>query len=160
MAVGAWATEDKGAPSDILPRTVNFLIFVAIIYYFVSEPVKNFFKNRRAAIAAELEKVQVKLKESKTEKEAAEQKLAEARMLCEEIVITAKKESAILAAKIEKQAAQEIENLLRLHNEQIALEQRKMVRDVVKEVLGELLEEKNLPIDEKNLAKIVNKRVA
>ena len=49
--------------TDIIQRTVNFLIFAGIVYYLIAEPVKAYFTGRTQGIADELEKVQNRLKE-------------------------------------------------------------------------------------------------
>ena len=43
-----------GTDYDIVPRTVNFLIFFAILLYFVAKPAKEFYKNRISKIASRL----------------------------------------------------------------------------------------------------------
>jgi F-type H+-transporting ATPase subunit b len=58
--------------TDIVQRTVNFVIFAGILWYLLAEPVKNYFGGRSQGIADELQKVQERLRESKQAKEAAE----------------------------------------------------------------------------------------
>ena len=160
FGTAAFASGGGEGSTDILPRTVNFLIFAGIIYYLVADFTKSFFQGRKASIAAELENVQVKLKEAKEEKKRAEKELEDAKRAAEEIIETAKKESIILAEKIRNQFENEIANLEKLHNEQCELEKRKMTRSVVRKVLEELLEEKNLPINEKEFVNLIVKKVA
>jgi F-type H+-transporting ATPase subunit b len=38
----AFASEGSGH-TDIIPRTINFIIFVAILWYLVGDKVKRFF---------------------------------------------------------------------------------------------------------------------
>lgn len=40
----AFGASNGSGEYDIIPRTINFLIFVAILYYFVATPFKNFYK--------------------------------------------------------------------------------------------------------------------
>ncbi|WP_200762438.1 F0F1 ATP synthase subunit B [Nitrosophilus alvini] len=160
LGTAAFASGGGEGGTDILPRAVNFLIFAGIIYYLLADHVKNFFQGRKASIAAELENVQVKLKEAKEEKKRAEKELENAKKFAEEIIETAKKESVILAEKIRNQFENEIASLEKMHNEQCELEKRKMIRGVVKEVLDELLDEKNLPINEKEFVNLIVKKVA
>lgn len=42
----AFGASNGSGEYDIVPRTINFLIFVAILYYFVANPFKAFYKNR------------------------------------------------------------------------------------------------------------------
>ncbi|EHK1837028.1 F0F1 ATP synthase subunit B, partial [Campylobacter jejuni] len=38
----AFGASNGSGEYDIIPRTINFLIFVGILYYFVATPFKNF----------------------------------------------------------------------------------------------------------------------
>ncbi len=156
----SWLFAGESGGSDFIPRTVNFLIFAAILYYLVAEPVKNFFKNRSASIAALLEEVQTKLKKAKEEKEAAQAKLAEAEKLAKEIVETTKKEIEIMTQELKKHAEQEIAALERSFEENLELERRKRVRQITKEVLEELFEDKQVALDKEKFINLIVKKVA
>ena len=162
LALGtiAFASESGGGATDILPRTVNFLIFVAIIYYLLADRVKNFFKDRSESIAAKLESVQAQLKETKEEKERAEKELENAKKLAAEIVETAKKESKLLSEKIKNDLEEELKLLEKIFNENCELEERKMVREVVQKILEETFEDKNIVINEKEFVNLIVKKVA
>ena len=146
--------------TDIVPRTVNFLIFAAILYYLVAEPIKRFFKDRTASIAAKLEEVQVKLKKAKEDKERAEAELAKAKELAKEIVETTKKEIEIMVQEIREQAKNEITVLEKSFEENIELERRKRIREITKEVLEELFEDKTLAFDKQQFVNLIVKKVA
>ena len=146
--------------TDIVPRTVNFLIFVAILYYLVAEPVKNFFKNRSDAIASKLEEVQSKLRVAKEEKQKAQEELEKAKAFAEEIAQVTQKEIAVLVNQIKEHGAQEIEALEKSFSENIELERRKRIRVITKEVLEELFEDKELSLDKSKFVQMIVKRVA
>ena len=146
--------------TDIVPRTVNFLIFAAILYYLAAEPIKRFFKNRTASIAAKLEEVQVKLKKAKEDKERAEAELAKAKELAKEITETTKKEIEIMVQEIREQAKNEIAVLEKSFEENIELERRKRIREITKEVLEELFEDKTLAFDKQQFVNMITKKVA
>ncbi|WP_281950552.1 F0F1 ATP synthase subunit B [Nitrosophilus kaiyonis] len=155
----AFANEGSGS-TDILPRTVNFLIFAGILYYLLAEPIKNFFKGRSASIAAQLESVQAKLKETKEEMEKAEAELEKAKKQAIEIVEIAKKEGKILSDKIKDNLEEELKVLEKMHKENCELEERKMVRNLVKNILDEAFEDKNISINEKEFVNLITKKVA
>jgi len=148
------------AGTDIVQRTVNFVIFAGILWYLLAEPVKNYFGGRSQGIANELQKVQDRLRESKQAKEAAEIKINEARNLAEEIMITASKEGKILNAKILKQCDADVENLQKQSVAVMELEQRKMVRELVDEIMEDVLAEESLVLDREAMANIIMKKVA
>ena len=146
--------------TDIVPRTVNFIIFTAIIYYLLADFTKNFFKKRREEIASKLNSVQTKVKESKKRREEATLKVKEAGRVAEEIVATAKKEALIISENFDKSLKFDLEILDKQHQEQIELESRKMKRVVVSEVLKEMFEDDGIAINEKEFVNIILKRVS
>lgn len=148
------------AGTDIVQRTVNFVIFAGILWYLLAEPVKNYFGGRSKSIADELQKVQERLRESKQAKEVAEAKINEARNLAEEIMKAASKEGKILNEKILKQCDADIENLQKQSVALMALEQRKMVRQLVDEIMADVLTQESSALDKEAMAGIIMKKVA
>ncbi|MBN2894705.1 MAG: F0F1 ATP synthase subunit B [Campylobacterales bacterium] len=155
----AMASGGEGG-TDIVWRTFNFLIFVGILYYLLANPVKSFFKGRSAGIAAELERVQEKLKESKLTKERALKKVDEAQKVAADLLETSKKENKILSEQIVRQCEADIENITKQHHSLMDLEQRKMVRTVVDTVMRDLLQQESDGFDKDAMAQIVLKKVA
>ena len=146
--------------TDIVQRTVNFLIFAGIVYYLIAEPVKAFFTGRTHGIASELEKVQDRLKESKAAKEAANAKIDEAKKLAEEIMNSCKKENVIINEKMASQLEFDLTNLEKQQNDIMGLEKRQMVRDLVEEVLSDALTQDTSVLDKDVFADIILKKVA
>lgn len=153
-------SEAAGMETDIIQRTVNFLIFAGIVYYLIAEPVKSYFTGRTQSIADELNKVQDKLKESKAAKEAANAKIEEAKVFAEEIMNSCKKENVIINDKIAKQLTFDLKNLEKQQGDLMDLEQRQMVRNLVEEVLSEALAQENSGLDKNAFADIILKKVA
>ena len=146
--------------TDIIQRTVNFLIFAGIVYYLIAEPVKSYFTGRTQGIADELEKVQNRLKESKAAKEAANAKIDEAKKLAEEIMSSCKKENVIINEKMAAQLEFDLSNLEKQQSDIMELDKRQMVRSVVEEVLADALSQDNSGLDKDAFADIILKKVA
>ena len=146
--------------TDIVQRSVNFLIFAGIVYYLIAEPVKGYFTGRTAGIANELEKVQDRLKESKAAKEAASAKIDEAKKLAEEIMSSCKKENVIINEKMAIQLDFDLSNLEKQQNDIMGLEKRQMVRNLVEEVLSDALTQDTSVLDKNVFADIILKKVA
>jgi len=146
--------------TDIVARTINFLIFAAILYYLIAEPLKNFFKQRREDIADKLESVQRKVEEFKTLKEKAQKDLEEAKESAKSLVETTKKEIELLKEKYAKDLEFELQNLEKTYEERMEIESRKAVRESVKEVLNEMFEKGGVALDEKTLVNILLKKAA
>ncbi len=161
ISVSVFANEHAAeAGTDIVQRTVNFVIFAGILWYLLAEPVKNFFGGRSQDIANELQKVQDRLKESKQAKEAAQAKVSEAEKLADEIVAMASKEGKILNEKILKQCDADLETMSKQGGAGMELEQRKMVRNLVDEIMSDVLAQESSALDKDAMAGIIMKKVA
>jgi F-type H+-transporting ATPase subunit b len=150
----------SGAETDIVPRTVNFLIFAGLIYYLLANVIKNFFGQRQSDISSELDKVDEKIKASKKAKEDALAKIEEAKKSAQEIKETTDKEIELMVAKIEESLASESEQLEK-HKEDIkAVNSNKMIREVVTESLNEVLDINDVAQNKEELIKSLMKKVA
>ena len=158
VAFASGGAENGG--TDIVARTVNFLIFAGILYYLLADPIKGYFGGRSKSIADELEKVQEKLRDSKKAKEAAELKIEEAKKFAQELMATAKKENKILNEKIMNQCENDLENITKQNAALMDLEQRKMVREVVDTVMEDVLAVEGAGFDKETMAQIIMKKVA
>jgi len=156
----ALASNTEHANSDILQRTVNFLLFTGLVWYLVAEPIKNFFAARSQAIADEMQKVQDKLKESIAQKKEALSKISDAEKFSEDLVVSSKKENKIINDNIMAQCESDLDILNKQQNGLMDFEQRKMVREVVENILSEILSQNNEDFDKKAMANVILKKVA
>jgi len=157
-ALASEAAHEGG--TDIVQRTVNFLLFVGLIWYLVGEPVKNFFTARSQSIADALKKVQEKLDESVNLKKEALAKITEAEKFAEELAVTTKKENKILNDNIMAQCDVELEAMVKQYASKKDFEQRNMVRDVVETIISETLDQSSEIFDREAMANVILKKVA
>jgi len=148
------------AGTDIVQRTVNFMLFAGLVWYLVAEPAKSFFAERSQGISDELKKVQDKLDESITLKKEALAKISDAEKFAEELAITSKKENKLINDNIMVQCDTELETLVKQNDISTDFEQRKMVRSVVKDVLDEVLTQSSDSFDKEAMANVILKKVA
>lgn len=146
--------------SDFIWRSINFLIFIAILYFLVFDKIKSIFVARRDEIADRLQEVQDKLKESKMAKEAAQKRLGEAKDRANDIVATAKKEAFMLSQKIDEQSNLDIKNLIAHHESAIEFEKKKMQKEVLSEILDELFKGDVLNLSKSDYVDILMKKVS
>ncbi len=146
--------------TDIVPRTVNFLIFVAIIYYLLADKLKTFFDERSKSIQAQLDEVQKKLEESKRRIELAKVEFENSKNIANELVKDSISDVDSIKNKIAKSYENEIANLLKSYNDKIELEARKVKREITAEILEELFSDENIAITKDNLQHIILKKVA
>jgi F-type H+-transporting ATPase subunit b len=150
----------EGSGTDIVQRTVNFLLFFGLVWYLVAEPAKNFFNARSQSIADELQKVQDKLNETISLKKEALAKISDAEKFAEELIATSKKENKILNDNIMLQCEAELETITKQNASLMEFEQRKMVRTVVEDVLSEVLSQSSDSFDKEAMANVILKKVA
>jgi F-type H+-transporting ATPase subunit b len=156
----ALASDAEHAGTDIIQRTVSFLLFAGLIWYLIAEPVKNFFASRSQAIADEMKKVQDRLKETAALKKEALTRVSEAEKFAEELVLSSKKENKILNDAIIAQCETDLETLVKQQAVLMDFEQRKMVRKVVEETLEEVLSQSADSFDKEAMANVILKKVA
>lgn len=158
--VMALAGEHGSGHTDIVPRTINFIIFVGLAYYLLGDTIKNIFSSRREAIAAEFELAQKKLQESTAMREEAVAKVTAATRLADDIVANARRESELIAGKIAEQAKRDIEMLDKHFEEHKHTEERKMVLRSVESSMKNGLAEHNLGLNDQAIVSILEKKVA
>lgn len=163
LMISTYALASSGGgehSTDIVQRTVNFLLFAGIIWYLVAEPVKSYFSSRSQAIADEMKKVQDKLRESATLKKDALAKVSAAEKFAEELAISSKKENKIVGENIISQCESEMEIMAKQQASLMEFEQRKMVRTVVESTLADVLAQANGDFDKEAMANVILKKVA
>jgi F-type H+-transporting ATPase subunit b len=160
MSTLALASNAEHTGTDIVQRTVNFLLFAGLLWYLIAEPVKNYFASRSQAIEDEMQKVQDKLKETVSLKKEALAKITEAEKFSEELAKTSKKENKILNDNIMAQCEADLEILTKQQKSLMDLEQRKMVSSVVEEILRDVLAQESDSFDNESMANVILKKVA
>ena len=148
------------AGTDIVQRTVNFVLFAGLIWYLIAEPVKNYFTGRTQSIADELQKVQDKLNESISLKKEALAKISEAEKFADELAVSSKKENKIINDNMMIQCDAELETLIKQNTALKEFEQRRMVRSVVEDILDEVLSQSGDDFNKEAMANVILKKVA
>ena len=158
--VALFASSEGAVETDIVQRTVNFIIFAGILWYILADKIKAFFAERSLSIQAELDKVQDTLKASQDKVKDAQKKLEEAKKIATEIVEGAKADIDSVKQKVATAVDTDIANLNKNLEEMMKVETSKAKKEVVTEVLEELLSSENIKLTQQELANIVLKKVA
>lgn len=156
----AFAAGSGSGEYDIIPRAVNFVLFAAILYYFLATPLKEFYNNRIQKISSKINEIQEKLIASKNHKLAMMKKLDLAKQDSINAIAFAKKEAEIITDKIATETQMEIKALEKSYEEHKEYEMRRMEKEVVKAVLDEIFEDKNLQLEQKEILNIMMKKVS
>ena len=160
LAPVALFASEGAVETDIVQRTVNFIIFAGILWYLLADKIKAFLANRTLSIQAELDKVQETLKASQDKVTDAQKKLEEAKKLSSEIVESAKADVDSIKQKVMNAIDTDIANLNKNLDEMMKVEISKAKKEVVTQVLEELLSSENIKLTQDELANIVLKKVA
>lgn len=160
LATSALMANEGATETDIVQRTINFLIFAGILYYLIADKVKAYFGDRSNEIKSNLQKVQDRLKQTKLAKQDAEKKVEEAKKIAADILAVSKKENSMLNEKITAQMEQDLKALEHQHQSLIAFEQRSMISSVVEEIMDDVLSDENMPLDSDTMKEIMLKKVA
>ena len=158
--IALFAAEGAETDYDIVQRTVNFVIFAGILWYLLADKIKAYFADRSLSIQAELDKVQETLKASEDKVNEAQKQLEDAKKLAAEIVEGAKADIDSVKQKVAIAVDADIANLEKNLEEMMKVETSKAKREVVAEVLEELLKSDNINLTQDELANIVLKKVA
>ena len=156
----ALASEAGHGETDIVQRTVNFLLFAGLVWYLVGEPIKNYFAGRSQAIADEFKKAQDRLDEAVTLKKEALAKITSAEKFAEDLVVSSKKENKIINDNIMNQCEVDLETVTKQSVATREYAQRTMVRTVVEDVLKETLTQSSGDFDKEAMANVILKKVA
>jgi F-type H+-transporting ATPase subunit b len=155
FSAALFAGESSISGTDIVPRTINFLIFVAILWYLVGNKAVEFFRKRKENIAAKFQEVENKLREAKAKKEELEAKLEEAKVTAKNIVEDAKNEATVIYNKIMEDGKLELIGMEKQFEDYKETEIRKAKREVVKTFLEDVL--KDIHISSEDAAKFILK---
>lgn len=152
--------QENGAETDIFQRTVNFIIFVAILWYLLADRAREFFANRTLEIQSKLDKVQEALEASQEKVLQADKKIEEAKVISEEIIVSAKADVESIKENVSAAVDAEINHLYKNLEEANKVAISKAKKEVVDEVLEELLTLKEAQLTQDELSNIVLKKVS
>jgi F-type H+-transporting ATPase subunit b len=160
VAVVSLVASEHGGETDIIPRSVDFLIFIGLLYYLLSNPIKDFFGSRQDSIVSDLNSVEEKIKLAKKAKDEALKKVEDAKILAKEIMEDTKKEVELLQERIKNSSANEVELIEKQKEEVKVVAKNKMIREVIAKSLDEILDVEQAVQDKNELTKALLKKVA
>ncbi len=160
MPVFLFASQEAKEGTDIVYRTINFLIFAAILYYLIADKVKAFFVGRSEEIAKKLSSIQEKVKETKDLKAVAQKRYEDSQKEAGELVELAKKEANLQIEKLKSSFEDEVKILENSYEAKKEVLEKKMVSEVVDDLVEELFSKDGISLNEDELVNIINKKVA
>ena len=105
--------------SSEIPRIVNFIIFVAVLYYFLRKPAAQFFRDRTLRISRELAQARADREEARAKLQQIESRLNRLDDEIQELNIRAAAEADAEEARIRVAAQADAEKLQALARREI-----------------------------------------
>jgi len=148
------------AQTDILPRSVNFLIFIAIMYYILADKARAYFTDRTASIEdkfADIERQKLANKKRITD---ANKELQRAKVLAGKIVDEATANIDNIKQHIQKATDEKIAQLVKKTDENISIQRQRLKNQTIDKFIDDIFASKNINISAKDIVNIINKKVA
>lgn len=151
---------NETAEYDIVARTINFILFAGIMYYFLANPIKNAYKGRIASIENKLNAIRDKVLSAQEKTKSAMSEVEIARKRADELVEIGTKQALALAEKIELDAQNEIKFLKNNFEEQKDFARRVALKNTINDILFEIFGGNEVKIDQKDLVNLIIKKVS
>jgi F-type H+-transporting ATPase subunit b len=146
--------------TDIIPRTVNFIIFAALTYYMLADKIKAYFTGRSESIAKSFSEVEDKIRASKQALEEAKTKRDEAKRIADEFLLASNKDARHQSEKIIENAKIEATAIKKHVAEDMSLMKRRTITEVVTKSLDEVINKEGFGVEDSELGKILARKVA
>ncbi|GAA7349720.1 F0F1 ATP synthase subunit B [Helicobacter pylori] len=145
--------------TDIIERSLNFLLFAGILWYFLAKKLRSFLRSKSLEISKRLEEIQAQLKVSKENKKKLLKELEQAKEKAELIISDANKEAYTITQKYELQTKMDVENLIKNSKALMDLEVKKIKRELVESVFKDLREGKKVSFNVQDCVNILKQRL-
>ncbi len=145
--------------TDIIERSLNFLLFAGILWYFLAKKLRAFLHSKSLEISKRLEEIQAQLKVSKENKKKLLKELEQAKEKAELIISDANKEAYTITQKYELQTKMDVENLIKNSKALMDLEVKKIKRELVESVFKDLRESKKVSFNTQDCVNILKQRL-
>ncbi len=146
--------------TDILPRSVNFLIFVAIMYYILADKARAYFTGRTASIEDEFAKIDRQKLANKKKITDANKELEKAKLLAGKIVDEATANIDNIKLHIKKATDEKIAQLVKKTDENITIQTQRLKNQTIDKFIDDIFASQNIKISAKDIVNIINKKVA
>lgn len=134
--------------SDFIERTINFVIFIAILWYLSASKIRMIFTQRRRKIEQAFEKIQSQEKELKKIKETKEASILEAKNKANEIISDAKKEAFVIAQSFDMRLKQDVKTLGNTFDAMLEREKKQIIQEEIERIVQESFASLSLKSDD------------
>jgi F-type H+-transporting ATPase subunit b len=165
-AHGGHGAIDPAKIQELIWRTVNFVVFAAILIKLATKPLKNLFAQRSQDVATTLEDLEAKLTEATAAVKTEETRLAEVAQEREKIIQQYMAEGEMERAKILDKANLVAERIKEMAALSIQQETKKATQELREEIVGmatqmatDMIKEKATYADQQGLVEEYLKKV-
>ncbi len=149
---------EHGIPSVVGLQVINFAIYVALVYFVLRKPVREFFKSRVENYQQALRKAEHAREEAEAKKREIQERLATLENTSESSLANARKEAAAMLERIQREAEEFAQKLKFEANQTVAIELEKAKMELRRELLDQavamaekMLRDKMVENDQKRL---------
>jgi F-type H+-transporting ATPase subunit b len=146
--------------TDYIPRAVNFLIFVSILYYILADKIRDAMSSRQSDIQNQLSAAQDKLAQSKKQKQQSISKVTESQKMAKDIIKTAEDECKSISKKYKEQTKNNISSLKKSYEDKMSMQLRQVKIDVTKDILDSFVDDSLDSLTKEKMINIISKKVA
>jgi F-type H+-transporting ATPase subunit b len=150
--------EAEGIPTSLWLQVANFLIYLALMVYFLRKPIKSYFVTRQEAFRQALIHAKTAKHEAEKRKTEIQERLSALESSAAQSLKTAKSEADAIRARILNEASELSENLRKESARAAQFEIERAKRELREELLGQsmllatkVLTEKMADPDQKRL---------
>ncbi len=165
-AHGGHGAIDPAKIQEFIWRSVNFVVFAAILIKLLAKPAKNFFAQRSQDVATTLEELEAKLAEATAAVKTEETRLGEVAQEREKIIQQYMAEGEMEKAKILDKANMVAERIKAMAALSIQQETKKATHELREEIVGmatqmatDMIKEKATYADQQGLVEEYLKKV-
>jgi len=146
--------------SDFIERTINFVIFIAIVWYFGADKIKGIFTSRIHSISTQLKDIQESLNKAKKDEDVALMRLEECKRRAKDMLESARQEALLVQKRYNEQVEKDAQILSNLLEGSIEFERRRITQEAVNSILCELLEQDDIKLNRDDYVNIITKRIS
>lgn len=160
VSVNILFSYDNVLDTDIVARTINFIIFAVIMYILISKPLKDFLKSRQNSISEKFTDYEEKYTLLKRQFQKTKDKHNSISTKTKELIIQAHKE----AKEIEKTKLEELEqtlvNMKKSSNSYLTNKQSMAKQKIIECFIEDIFESNELQLKLSDFVNIIEKKVS
>lgn len=145
--------------TDIIQRSVNFVIFMVILYKIAYKPLSALLRGRTKDIQSELEALDSEIEEIKEDREKAILSIENAKIKAKDVKKSISAEAKNITARIENETKIELISLEKSYSDKEEIEEKRFTTSIVKEITDEIFADESIIPTNDEISDVIIKKV-